>query len=320
MKRRIITLLLLAVTLVGIGMRFYPNIADWWNRSHQSRAVANYVDAVAQLDRSEYEAMLRAAEDYNARLLESGVLWHMTQEQEAEYRALLDATGLGVMAYLDIPKINVTLPIYHGTSNDVLQVAVGHLAGTSLPVGGQGTHCSVSGHRGLPSARLFTDLGQLTTGDRFTVTVLDRTLTYEVDQIRIVLPNELDELKIDPEQDYVTLITCTPYGVNSHRMLVRGHRVENKPGEVVILAEAVLISSRVVAFVLAMPLLLLLFVWMMVDTGRKIRYKEIMRTAAKRLRARKARRAAWSGEAAAPDAEASENQNAQTEGEDTHAK
>lgn len=166
MKRRIITLLLLAVTLVGIGMRFYPNIADWWNRSHQSRAVANYVDAVAQLDRSEYEAMLRATEDYNARLLESGVLWHMTQEQEAEYRALLDATGLGVMAYLDIPKINVTLPIYHGTSNDVLQVAVGHLAGTSLPVGGQGTHCSVSGHRGLPSARLFTDLGQLTTGDR----------------------------------------------------------------------------------------------------------------------------------------------------------
>ncbi len=296
MKRRILTLILLAFTLLGFGLRFYPNVADWWNRSHQSHAVATYAEAVANLDEDKYKKLLEDAEAYNARLLESGILWNMTPEQKEEYYSLLDATGLGVMAYLDIPKISVTLPIYHGTSDDVLLTAIGHLAGTSLPVGGVGTHCSVSGHRGLASARLFSDLGQMEEGDRFTVTVLDRVLTYEVDQIHIVLPTELDDVMIDPEQDYFTLITCTPYGVNSHRLLVRGHRVENTPDEVIILAEAVLINTRIVAFVLAIPILLTLFVWMMVSTGRQIRQKELWRFASRLFRERRQRREEkWKG-------------------------
>lgn len=277
MKGRIITLILLAVTLLGLGLRFYPDIADWWNQFHQSHAVASYSEAVANLDEEKYRQMLADAEAYNERLLETGILWNMTPEQKEEYDALLDASGLGVMAYLDIPKINVTLPIYHGTEDTVLQIAIGHLSGTSLPVGGIGTHCSVSGHRGLASAKLFTDLGQLLAGDRFTVTVLDRRLTYEVDQIRVVLPTELDDVRIDPAQDFFTLITCTPYGVNSHRLLVRGRRVENDPDAVVVLAEAVQIQPRVVAFVLAIPLLLVLFVWMMLSTEWKIRQKELLR-------------------------------------------
>lgn len=290
MRRRIITLILLALTLLGLGLRFYPNVADWWNRSHQSHAVATYAEAVANLDEDKYKDFFEAADAYNARLLESGILWSMNEEQEKEYFSLLDATGLGIMAYLDIPKIGVTLPIYHGTSDTVLQVAIGHLAGTSLPVGGIGTHCSVSGHRGLASARLFTDLGQLAEGDRFTVTVLDRLLTYEVDQIHIVLPTELDDVMIDPEQDYFTLITCTPYGVNSHRLLVRGRRVENDPEEVIVLAEAVLIQPRIVAFVLAIPILLILFVWMMVSTGRKIRQNELWKTVTAQFRERRKHR------------------------------
>ena len=290
MKGRVITLVLLAVTLLGLGLRFYPNIADWWNQSHQSRAVASYAEAVANLDEEKYRQMLADAEAYNARLLETGILWNMTQEQKETYDSLLDASGLGVMAYLDIPKIGVTLPIYHGTEDTVLQIAIGHLSGTSLPVGGIGTHCSVSGHRGLASAKLFTDLGQLTAGDRFTVTVLDRKLTYEVDQIRVVLPTELDDVRIDPGQDYFTLITCTPYGVNSHRLLVRGTRVENDPDAVVVLAEAVQIQTRVVAFVLALPLLLLLFVWMMISTEWKIRQKELWRTVNEQLSERRAAR------------------------------
>lgn len=290
MRRRIITLLLLALTLLGLGLRFYPNVADWWNRSHQSHAVTSYAEAVASLDEDKNKEMLEAAEAYNARLLRSGILWNMTPEEREEYFSLLDASGLGVMAYLDIPKIDVTLPIYHGTSDDVLLVAIGHLAGTSLPVGGIGTHCSVSGHRGLASARLFTDLGLMEEGDQFTVTVLDRKLTYEVDQIRIVLPTELDDVMIDPEQDYFTLITCTPYGVNSHRLLVRGRRVENRPNQVVILAEAVLIKPRIVAFVLAMPILAILFVWMMASTGRKIREKELVKHFAGQLRRRREKR------------------------------
>ena len=308
MKRRIITLLLLAFTLLGLGLRFYPNVADWWNRAHQSHAVATYAEAVANLDTDKYKELLAAAEAYNERLLTTGILWGMDEKQREEYNSLLDASGLGVMAYLDIPKIDVTLPIYHGTSDTVLQVGIGHLEGTSLPVGGIGTHCSVSGHRGLASARLFTDLGQLVEGDRFTVTVLDRLLTYEVDQIRIVLPTELSDVQIDPEQDYFTLITCTPYGVNSHRLLVRGHRVENAMDEVVVLAEAVRIQPRVVAFVLAIPILLVLFVWMMASTGRKIRQKELYKVASARFRERREKREEKRGEKGKQEGEREETE------------
>ena len=276
MKKRLITLVLVGMTLLGLGLSLYPLLADWWNSVHQSRAVTDYARAAEVLARPEQEALLTQAEAYNARLAETGVQWTLDDAQQAEYNAQLDITGTGIMGYLNIPRIGVTLPIYHGTSEQVLQVAVGHLAGTSLPVGGKGTHCSVSGHRGLPGARLFTDLEELAQGDTFTVTVLGRTLTYEVDQIRIVLPSELEELAIDPEQDYFTLITCTPYAVNTHRLLVRGRRTENAPGAVTVLAEAVLVDPRLAALVMAVPMLAVLFVGMMISTGRRIRAKETL--------------------------------------------
>jgi len=294
-KNTIITILLVLMGLAGIGLLLYPTVADWWNSFHQSHAVSDYAAAVAELDTERYDDIFAAAEDYNRRLRDSGALWVMSDREKAEYNAILDINGSGVMGYIDIPKIGVTLPIYHGTSDTVLQVAIGHLAGTSLPVGGTGTHCSVSGHRGLPSARLFTDLDKLAVGDIWTATVLDRTVTYEVDQIRIVLPSVLEDLAIDPERDYFTLITCTPYGVNSHRLLVRGHRIENEKGAVTVLAEAVLVRPEFLALLIGVPLLTLLFFWSLLDADRSARYRSRSRTAAAELNARIARRRAIAG-------------------------
>ena len=228
LKRHWSTVLLLIILLAGLGLLGYPTFADWWNSFHQSRAIAGYSEQVSKIDDAEYEKMLEDAREYNKTLLEKGVgRFIMTDEEREEYNSLLDIDGSGIMGYVEIPKINVSLPIYHGTDEAVLQIAVGHIEGSSLPVGGEGTHCVISGHRGLPSAKLFTDLDQLTEGDIVQITVLDETLTYEIDQIRIVLPNELEELALDPKKDYLTLVTCTPYGINSHRMLVRGHRIDN---------------------------------------------------------------------------------------------
>ena len=290
LKKNFVSLLVLLMALVGLGLLVYPTFSDWWNSFHQSRAVAGYAQAVADLNPDRYKEVFEAAERYNEKLCLTDVLWNMSDEQKKEYNALLDVNGSGIMGYLDIPKINVTLPIYHGTDEAVLQVAIGHLAGTSLPVGGTGTHCSVSGHRGLPSARLFTDLDKLAPGDNWTVTVLDRTVTYEVDQIRIVLPSEVSELKIDPEKDYFTLITCTPYGINSHRLLVRGHRVENAQGKVIVLAEGVLIEPVYLALVIGVPILVLLFIWSMADAGRRVDYLRLSRAAADALNRRIERR------------------------------
>ena len=290
LKKNFVSLLVLLMALVGVGLLVYPTFSDWWNSFHQSRAVAGYAQAVAELDPDRYKEVFEAAERYNEKLCKSGVLWNMSDAEKKEYNALLDVNGSGIMGYIDIPKINVTLPIYHGTDEAVLQIAIGHLAGTSLPVGGTGTHCSVSGHRGLPSARLFTDLDKLAPGDNWTVTVLDRTVTYEVDQIRIVLPSEVSELKIDPEKDYFTLVTCTPYGINSHRLLVRGHRVENAQGKVIVLAEGVLIEPVYLALVIGVPILVLLFIWSMADAGRRVDYLRLSRSAADALNRRIERR------------------------------
>ena len=286
LKKNFVSLLVLLMALVGVGLLVYPTFSDWWNSFHQSRAVAGYAQAVAELDPDRYKEVFEAAEKYNEKLCKSGVLWNMSEEEKREYNALLDVNGSGIMGYIDIPKINVTLPVYHGTDEAVLQIAIGHLAGTSLPVGGTGTHCSVSGHRGLPSARLFTDLDKLAPGDNWTVTVLDRTVTYEVDQIRIVLPSEVSELKINPEKDYFTLVTCTPYGINSHRLLVRGHRVENAQGKVIVLAEGVLIEPVYLALVIGVPILVLLFIWSMADAGRRLDYLRLSRSAADALNRR----------------------------------
>ena len=228
----------------------------------------SYADAVADLDTEEYDKIIAEAENYNKELSKGGIRWVMTDQQKEEYESQLDVNASGIMGYIDIPKINIKLPIYHGTGEAVLQVAIGHLSGTSLPVGGESTHCVVSGHRGLPSAKLFTDLDKLVEGDTFTMTVLDRTVTYEVDQIRVVEPTDLSELQIEKGKDYCTLVTCTPYGVNTHRLLVRGHRVANVDGEANVIADALQIEPIYIAPFVAAPILLVLLITLLATTGK----------------------------------------------------
>jgi sortase A len=214
--------------------------------------------------------MLSAARRYNEELLEKPFRWKMTEQEKAEYESILDISGTGIMGYIEIPTINVSLPIYHGTDEGVLQVAIGHLEGSSLPVGGASTHTVVSGHRGLPSAKLFTDLDKLNQGDRFVIRVLDEVYTYEVDRILIVQPDDISGLSIENGMDYCTLVTCTPYAVNTHRLLVRGHRVENdkEAKEVRVTSDAMQIEPVVVAPIVAAPMLLILFIVMMVTTRK----------------------------------------------------
>ena len=221
------TIILILILIAGLSLLLYPSISDYWNSLTQSRAIANYVEKVANMDAHQYDELWAAAEAYNQSLSEQGTLYHLKEEQKAEYESLLNVSGTGVMGYIEIPDINCVLPIYHGTEESVLQIAVGHLEWTSLPVGGESTHCVISGHRGLPSAKLFTDLDKVEVGDLFMLRVLDEVLTYEVDRILIVEPQETEALQIVEGKDLCTLFTCTPYGINTHRMLVQGHRVDN---------------------------------------------------------------------------------------------
>lgn len=217
--------------VVGVSLMFYPYVSDRWNRWHQSRAIAGYADAVSQENREDLENMWKQARIYNMELKNKKNRYYLSEEDQLRYHQLLNLTGNGIMGYIEIPSIRCSLPIYHGTDESVLQVATGHIEGSSLPVGGAGSHCVISGHRGLPSARLFSGLDELKTGDFFNLRVLNRTLQYQVDEINVVLPNEIEKLEIDPEKDFCTLVTCTPYGVNSHRLLVRGSRVEKQNGK-----------------------------------------------------------------------------------------
>lgn len=263
-----IDVLLAAVVIIGIVMMAYPTFSDWWNDMHQSRAIAGYVEQVSDMSRQNSDALWTAARAYNEKLLKkSGDRFLLTDKEKAEYERTLNVTGTGIMGYVNIPKIGIELPIYHGTDPAVLEIAIGHIEGSSLPVGGKGTHCVISGHRGLPSAKLFTDLDQLQEGDTFQLQVLNRTLVYEVDQIRIVLPDELSDLAIDPDKDYCTLVTCTPYGVNTHRLLVRGHRIEASETELPVSADAVRVDPRYVVPVIVLPVLLLALLWILLFTG-----------------------------------------------------
>lgn len=272
------TIILLVILLVGVGILLYPSVSDWWNSMHATQAIAGYVTAVEDLSGQEREDAIKAAQAYNTKLL-NGVDFDLTEEEYAEYEALLDIGGTGIMGYVQISAIGVNLPIYHSVDESVLQIAVGHIPGSSLPVGGERTHSVLSGHRGLPSAKLFSDLDQMVEGDTFTLNVMGQTTTYMVDQIRIVLPEETDELAIQPGRDYCTLVTCTPYGVNTHRMLVRGKRIENIAGEVVVVAEAVRIPNYIVIPAVGIPLL---FVTLTVSLiagsvrGRRKTKKEIL--------------------------------------------
>lgn len=260
MKKKGTTILLIIVFLAGLSLLLYPTVSDYWNSFHASRAVAAYDETVRQLDPDRYRDLWDAARAYNRDLAARGGGTSLTPEQKRTYDSLLDVDDTGIMGYIEIPNIKVSLPIYHGAEESVLQVAVGHLEWSSLPTGGEGTHCVLSGHRGLPSARLFTNLDQLAVGDRFLLRVLDETLTYEVDQILIVEPQEVAALGITEGGDSCTLVTCTPYGINTHRLLVRGHRVENdaQAKAVRVTADALQIEPLLVAPIAAIPLLVIL--------------------------------------------------------------
>ena len=270
-KERAITLILFGVLFLGIGLMAYPTFADYWNSFHQTRAVASYAEKVADMNAEDYEKILASAREYNQRLAEQGIQWVISDEQREEYIKQLDISGTGVMGYIKIPKIDVMLPVYHGTDEAVLQISIGHLEQSSLPVGGETSHCMMSGHRGLPSARLFTDLDKLKEGDTFTMTILNETLTYEVDHIWIVEPSDLSHLVLEDGKDYCTLITCTPYGINSHRLLVRAHRIENVNGDAMVVADAIQIRPVYIAPFLAIPILVLLLIYVLISTGMKKR-------------------------------------------------
>lgn len=256
-KGNFITPLLIMILLAGLSLLLYPAASNYWNSFHQTRAIAGYWEEVANMDTETYDRLWREANAYNASLLTRSNAYLLSGEQKAEYARLLDVSGQGIMGYIEIPEINVSLPIYHGTEDSVLQVAVGHLDWTSLPVGGESSHCVLSGHRGLPSAKLFTNLDKLQEGDTFALRVLDEILTYEVDQILIVEPQDTDALEIEEGKDYCTLVTCTPYGINTHRLLVRGHRMDNVEAAktVRVTADATRIEPMLVAPMVAIPIL-----------------------------------------------------------------
>jgi sortase A len=267
--KKFTTILLLAGFLVGLSLLLYPTVSDLYNAKHQSQAVADYTHQVEAMDDSEAEAIWQSAVEYNQRLAENtSRSFNLSEQETQEYEAQLSQTE--VMAYLEIPSIRVTLPIYHGVDDNVLQAGLGHFPGSSLPVGGESTHCVLSGHRGLPSSKLLTDLDQLVEGDVFMIDTLEETLTYEVDQILIVTPEELDALQIVPGEDLCTLVTCTPYGVNTHRLLVRGHRIENLTEAELqaVTADAVQIEPVVAAPFAAVPIFLLLLIWVF-GSGKK---------------------------------------------------
>ena len=270
MKKHLSTIFLVVLLLAGVSLLLYPTVSDYWNTLHATAAVTTYAQAVRELDNEKYEQMLEKAQEYNRGLLKRENPFLLGPEEQEAYPSLLDLDGTGIMGYIEIPAIDVSLPIYHGTEDSVLQIAVGHLEWTSLPVGGESTHCVLSGHRGLPSAKLFTNLDRLTVGDTFVIRTLDEVLTYEVSQILIVEPAETEALTPRPGEDLCTLVTCTPYGINSHRLLVCGVRTETAPEvkTVRVVSDAVQIEPLLVAPVVAAPILLLL-IFGLLFTGKK---------------------------------------------------
>ena len=265
MKRKgstITTVILVLLFVIGLSLLLYPALSDYWNSLHQSKAISDYADNVADLSKENYDELWTASKNYNASLVPRFNAFLLSDEQKEQYDSLLNVSGLGIMGYIEIPEINCSLPIYHGTDESVLQIAVGHISWSSLPTGGESTHCVLSGHRGLPSAKLFTNLDKLTEGSLFMLRVLDEVLTYEIDQILTVLPDEVDALQIVEGEDLCTLVTCTPYGINSHRLLVRGHRIENveTAKNVRVTADAIQIEPLLVAPAVAIPFLILLMI------------------------------------------------------------
>ena len=271
MKKNKIGILLVLMLFIGVCGLLYPSVSQYWNSKTQTRAVENYREILDSLQPEDYDAFFEEAENYNAKLNELN--FPLTDYHKLKgYNDILDVSGTGIMGYVSIPKLGVELPLYHGISAEVLNVACGHLEGTSLPVGGENTHCVLSAHRGLPHAKLFTELDKMEVGDTFTITVLNRTVTYQVDQIKVVLPNETNDVQIVAGEDLCTLLTCTPYGINSHRLLVRGTRIENAAPVLHVTSNAYRIDSLVATPVVAAPILLILLIVLMIkyrDKGSK---------------------------------------------------
>ncbi|MCL2670936.1 MAG: class C sortase [Clostridiales bacterium] len=268
MKKSVLYIIIAVIALAGIiclVLMLYPTVSDRINASRQTRVVTRYLEETAQMDDSAVRAALEAAREYNSRLQHNPNRYFFTDSDEVEYNTLLDA-GHGVMGVIVIDKINVQLPIYHGTSEGVLQIGTGHFQGSSLPVGGEGTHTVITGHRGLPSSKLLTSLDRLESGDRFMIHVFGEVLTYEVDQKLEVLPENVDALRIDLNMDYCTLVTCTPYGVNDRRLLVRGHRVENlESAQTVLLPpDAKRLGRPLTILIFSIPILMILFVYVII--------------------------------------------------------
>ena len=269
MKNRKVTIVLLISFLIGLSVLLYPTISSYWNSKTQTQAIVDYEAILKNYKPEDYSHIFEAAEAYNAALAALDDPF-ANRDKVANYWTTLDVSGSGMMGYITVPKINQELPVYHGTGNDVLAVAVGHYYGTSLPVGGESTHCVVSAHRGLPTATLFTYLDRLEVGDTFYFTILDRTITYEVDQIRIVEPNDASLLKIVEGKDYCTLLTCTPYGVNTHRLLVRGHQVDaTQIRKLYIANEAYRIEPLVVMPIVALPIIFVLLLYVVFAPVKK---------------------------------------------------
>lgn len=266
------TIILVIILLVGLSVMLYPTVSDWWNSRVQTQAIASYDIAVEQIDDNHYDEIMSQANAYNQAIAQVEAPLS-NPDVVSGYEDILNISGTGIMGYITIPTINVQLPIYHGTSDEILNVAAGHLEGSSLPVGGATTHSVISAHRGLPSARLFSDLDRLVVGDTFTITILDEILTYEVEEINIVLPHETSRLAISEGKDYVTLMTCTPYGINSHRLLVRAHRIETVyPHNIKVVSDAVKVDPMLVVPGICIPLLaILITIWIVGGKRRRKR-------------------------------------------------
>lgn len=273
-KKNFSTIFFAIVLIVGLCIFLYPSVSNYINEKHQSKAIADYNEALANLSEEDYEAFWDAAIEYNEKLASSSTNFNLTDEELKEYESILDPTGTGIMGYLEIENIGVYLPIYHGVEESVLAIGIGHLPGSSLPTGTESTHTILSGHRGLPSAQLLTNLDQMIVGDTFVLHIMDQVFAYEVDSINIVLPNETETLGIYEGEDYVTLVTCTPYGINSHRLLVRGKRVDyNEEARLIVTSDATIYNSLTIAPFIAVPILVIIFIIFMIRTSKRFRNK-----------------------------------------------
>ena len=268
-KKNLSTVFFAAVLIVGLCIFLYPSVSNYLNGLKQSKAIADYNTALESMTPEDYSSFWQTAILYNEKLANGVMDFNLTDEEMEEYNTILDPTGTGIIGYLEIENIGVNLPIYHGVEESVLSVGIGHLPGTSFPTGTASTHTVLSGHRGLPSAELLTNLDQMIEGDTFLLHIMDQVFAYEVDSINIVLPNETESLYIYDGEDYVTLVTCTPYGVNTHRLLVRGKRVDyNQEERLIITADATMYSTLTVAIFIAVPILLVIFIVFMIRTSK----------------------------------------------------